>query len=84
MLVSADRLKLDREVRDWVRDALELPGLKLLELSPDVAVTAGLIERSFHGDPIDRMIVATALELRAPLITADGRLQDWPGLVTVW
>jgi PIN domain nuclease of toxin-antitoxin system len=84
MLVSAGRLKLDRDIRDWVRDALGLPKVKWIDLSPDIAVTAGLIARSFHGDPLDRLIVATALELRAPLVTADHRLAGWPGLEIVW
>jgi PIN domain nuclease of toxin-antitoxin system len=84
MLVAAGRLKLDREVRQWVRDAMDVPRLLWLELSPDIAVSAGSVAASFHGDPIDRMVVATALELRAPLISADDKLAGWPGLETIW
>lgn|GEM_PF-4751592 len=35
-------------------------------------------------DPADQLIAATALELDAPLVTSDGRLQTVPGLRTIW
>ena len=31
----------------------------------------------FHGDPADRMIVATALENAASLMTADQKILNW-------
>jgi PIN domain nuclease of toxin-antitoxin system len=37
-----------------------------------------------HGDPADRLIGATALQLGAPLITADARLRALETLKTVW
>ncbi|MCD6225047.1 MAG: hypothetical protein J7K32_05915 [Deltaproteobacteria bacterium] len=36
--------------------------------------------RAFHGDPADRMILATALEYPATLVTADKRILAWGGL----
>lgn len=36
--------------------------------------------RSFHGDPADRMIVATALENGATLLTADSKILSWEPL----
>jgi PIN domain nuclease of toxin-antitoxin system len=37
-----------------------------------------------HADPADRVVVATALELAAPLVTRDQRLLDYPLVRTVW
>ena len=34
-----------------------------------------------HGDPADRIIIATALAENAVLLTTDGGLLDWPGQV---
>lgn len=31
----------------------------------------------FHGDPADRLIVATAMTLGIPLITADDKIIRW-------
>jgi PIN domain nuclease of toxin-antitoxin system len=33
--------------------------------------------QDFHGDPADRLIVATALVLGVPLITADRQITAW-------
>ncbi len=40
-LIERRRLALDREVTDWVRDALALPGVELLPLTPEIALVAG-------------------------------------------
>jgi PIN domain nuclease of toxin-antitoxin system len=36
--------------------------------------------RDFHGDPADRLIVATALQLSATLTTADEKILNWKNL----
>lgn len=84
LLVQKGRLALDRDPRVWVHDALALPGVRSIEVSPDVAVSAALMAPTFHGDPIDRLLVATAFDLRVPLVTSDDRLRGWPGLATIW
>lgn len=38
----------------------------------------------FHGDPADRIIVATALELRAALATRDDRIRASRLVETIW
>jgi len=46
-----------------------------------------LLSRSplfLHGDPADRLIGATALQLGAPLITADAKLRALPDLQSIW
>lgn len=71
MLVAKGRLALDREVGDWIAAALSLPGLRLAPLDPRVAVDATRLPGEIHGDPADRMIVATARQRTATLITDD-------------
>ena len=34
---------------------------------------------NLHRNPADRFIMATAIERRLPLLTADARLLEWPG-----
>jgi PIN domain nuclease of toxin-antitoxin system len=57
--------------------------LEVLPISPEIAV-ASRSELFQHGDPADRIIAATALHHRAPLITADEKLRALAGLETVW
>jgi PIN domain nuclease of toxin-antitoxin system len=83
--VAVGKLFLDRDVDLWVKLALAQPGLELLELTAEIAVLAGQLGlRGFHGDPADRLIVATALSLGAPLLTKDRQIGDFEGLVTIW
>ncbi len=84
MLVAKSRLELDRDVGLWMRQALAAPGIRLAPLSTEIAVRSTSLGRDFHGDPADRLIVATALELDAALVTKDDRLRSWEGIVTVW
>ncbi|MDX8411376.1 MAG: type II toxin-antitoxin system VapC family toxin, partial [Mariprofundaceae bacterium] len=77
MLVAKQRLTLDREVSLWLSQALSASNTRLLPLSLDVAVLSSQLPGDFHGDPADRMIVATALHNSAPLLTKDDRIHAW-------
>ena len=74
MLVSKGRLVLEYDVGDWIRQALDLPGIRLLPLSPEIAVASTRLPGELHPDPADRIIVATARAHRATLVSADSRL----------
>jgi PIN domain nuclease of toxin-antitoxin system len=84
MLVAKSRLELDRDVGLWMRQALAAPRIGLAPLSVEIAVRSTTLGHDFHGDPADRLIVATALELNAALVTKDDRLRSWNGILTVW
>ena len=84
MLVEKGRIEFDRDASKWVRDALAVPGIVLLDLTPETAVAAARLGPGFRGDPIDRMIAATALALGCPVATKDRRLRDYEPLRTIW
>lgn len=71
MLVEKGRLLLRRELSDWMSAVQALEGLEIVALTPDIAVESVRLPGSFHADPADRIIVATARVLDAILITAD-------------
>lgn len=77
MLVSKGRLFLDRDVGEWVETALSLPGIRLVPISPQVAVASTRLPGTINSDPADRMIAATARHLGSTLITADQLLLDY-------
>lgn len=74
MLVAKRRLTLARDVQEWVDEALRQPGVALAPLDPAIAVASTRLPGTIHGDPADRLIVATARHLETLLITADERL----------
>lgn len=76
VLVSKKRIDLYRDVLDWMRDALALPGVTLVPLEPEIAVASTRLPFEMHADPADRILVATARHLGATLVTADGALLE--------
>lgn len=83
-LVGRGRISLDRPPLQWMRDALALPRVDLLALTPAVAVKAAELPTRFPGDPTDRLIAATAILESAVLITRDERLQESSVVRTAW
>ena len=75
MLVAKGRLKLKPDVATWVARNLESP-VEMEPLSADICVCSSQLV-DFHGDPADRLIVATAMVNQVPLVTADEQIHRW-------
>lgn len=75
MLVQKGRLELLPSVDDWIEKNTR-PPVFLQPLTVEIATLSARLP-DFHGDPADRMIVATALVLQQPLVTADRAIQEW-------
>jgi PIN domain nuclease of toxin-antitoxin system len=71
MLVSKERLAFTQEVGVWLRTALNMPGIQMVPLSVDISVASTQLPGDFHADPADRIIVASARQMGATLVTAD-------------
>jgi PIN domain nuclease of toxin-antitoxin system len=68
---------------DYLRDILDAMELSVLPITAEIAELA---QSSLfaHGDPADRLIGATALAHRLPLVSADAQLRNIPGLRSIW
>jgi PIN domain nuclease of toxin-antitoxin system len=84
MLVAKGRLALGMETDEWLNSVLTVPNVTLLPLTAQVALDSTRLPGSFHGDPADRMIVATARAENSPLVTADQRIRAYRHLRTIW
>jgi PIN domain nuclease of toxin-antitoxin system len=83
LLVQRGRLTLRLPVREWVARNEALSGLHFLPV--DTAIGVRAVELTgLHSDPADRMIVASAEQLGAVLITRDERLRAYGGIPTAW
>lgn len=71
MLEKKGRITLSRSIDEWTRAALTAPGIRLVDLSPEIAIESTRLPGEPHGDPADRIIIATARVLGATLITRD-------------
>jgi PIN domain nuclease of toxin-antitoxin system len=72
-----------RAVVTWRREA-SAPGLVVLHpLDVEVVVALDQLPTNFHGDPADRLIVATALAHRLHLATQDRAIRS-SGIISTW
>ena len=71
LLVSRRRLNLLTTPQRWFARLLDVPGIRLAELSPDILIASSFLPGEPPRDPADRILLATALELGAALITRD-------------
>ena len=78
MLHQKGKIALLSDIPAW-RESLLRDGLIEIPVDGAIAARAGLLP-NLHGDPADRLILATALGGHR-LITADARLLEWPGAV---
>jgi PIN domain nuclease of toxin-antitoxin system len=74
MLHAKGRLQLTLDLERWVERALAAPGTRLVPLEPEIAIHSAQLPGSFHGDPADRILVATARILGAQLLTRDQQI----------
>lgn len=74
MLEAKGRIRLGRDVLAWISAAVSRPGISLVPLTPEIAVASSRLPGYLHGDPADRILIATARVLPATLITHDARI----------
>lgn len=82
-LVEKGRLELPCPVRDWLTQALDYPGVTLLELTPEIVVESTELPGQFHRDPSDQLIVASARIYQATLITSDVKILGYSHVKTI-
>lgn len=82
-LTEYKRLYLPCSLNDWFKQALNYPGIQLLELAPNIAVESIQLPGKFHNDPADQIIVATARIQNCPLLTSDKKLLEYAHVDTI-
>ena len=84
MLAAKKRLKLTIDVTDWIGKSERLPFFQFIPVDNSVAVKAVNLPQPLHKDPADRIIIATAVTVAAPLVTKDKKLLNYPHVETIW
>lgn len=77
LLAARGRLGLSMPAREWFDALLELPGLRLAELTADILINSNMLGHDPPRDPADRILVATARALGAPVVTRDRQIVDY-------
>ncbi|OGU08151.1 MAG: hypothetical protein A2075_04465 [Geobacteraceae bacterium GWC2_58_44] len=84
MLIGRGRLDPGTDALAFIRLLLAARRLQVIGITPEIAVISSDAKLFIHADPADRIIAATALTYKAPLITCDGHLAKVKGLSVLW
>jgi len=84
LLIRKGRLELTLPVEDWIARSEALPFVNFVPLDNRIALRSNQLPGEVHEDPADRIIIATAMTLGAPLISRDTKIRDYPHLKTIW
>ena len=80
--IRRGRLRLLTSLDEFLRQVQKR--LIVLPVSAKTAITGGQLRDAMHGDPMDGLIAATALERKCTLITADERIRQAQVCATLW
>lgn len=77
LLISRNRLKLLVTPQRWFARLFEVPNVRLADMPPDLLIASSFLPGNPPRDPADRIVIATARDLGATLITRDRALLDY-------
>ncbi len=84
MLVGANRLMLAMPLDDWLEAAASIDMVSFVAVEAQIGVESTRLPGEFHKNPADRMIVALARHLNAPLVTADTKILEYKHVRAIW
>lgn len=84
ILLRKGRLKIDIFPDQWLERIESLPFVRFVPIDNKIAIAAVELTDFDHKDPADRIIIATALNLGAKLVTADKKILDYSHVQSVW
>ena len=83
-LLERKRIGISCDPEEWIHTALDMPKLRLVPLSPILSYRSTILPQPFHNDPVDQIIVATAREENATILTKDHRILACENVRSLW
>lgn len=77
MQVDKQRFTVHIPLDEWLRIAFDTIGMHEAPVTGEIGRIAGCLPAGIHGDPCDRIMIATAQVLDCPLLTADEKILDY-------
>ena len=84
LLIKKERVQLTMDVGSWLARVESLSYIRFVPIDNVVAVKSVMLPQPFHNDPADRIIVATAREYGATLVTSDEKIRKYPHVQSLW
>ena len=83
-LLEKGRIGISCDPERWIKVALAMHKFRLVPLFPVLAYHSTTLPQPFHDDPGDQIIVATAREENATILTKDQRIQNYSYVKSLW
>jgi len=83
-LLEEKKIGISCAPEDWINTALDMPRLRLVPLSPILSYRSTVLPQPFHSDPADQIIVATAREENATILTKDEKILSYENVRSFW
>ena len=77
MKIDKRRLSIEMPLLAWLKASFESINIREVPMTGAIAADAGSLRNDLHGDPCDRIMIATARALACPLVTADRKILDY-------
>jgi PIN domain nuclease of toxin-antitoxin system len=84
MMMVKGRINVKIDPKLWLDNAIKNSGLKVIELSPEIALESCNLPSDFHKDPADQIIVATARIHNLTLLTKDRKILNYRHVNALW
>lgn len=63
--------------KTWFGKVMAGPGIRPAPFTPEIAIDSSYLPGNLHGDPADRLIIATARHLGTPVVTRDAKIRAY-------
>ena len=61
----------------WFARFMAGPGIRPAPFTAEIAIASSLLPEPLHGDPADRLLIATARSMNLPIMTRDGLIRAY-------
>ena len=83
-LLEKKRIGISCNPEEWIAEALDMTKLRLISLTPTIAYRSTSLPQPFNTDPADQIIVATAREENATILTKDKTIWEYEHVRSLW
>ncbi len=83
-LLENGRLGISCDPEEWIALALAMPKLRLVPISPSMAYRSTTLPSPIATDPADQIVIATARDENATILTKDDVIRRYPHVRAVW
>jgi PIN domain nuclease of toxin-antitoxin system len=83
-MAASGKIRIYQPPAEWLRAIVRESGLGVREITTEIADVAAYLPPDFPGDSFDRVIAATAIVERVPLVTSDARIRESRVVRTIW